>query len=331
MSMYDDLLKQMQGSFMQNNPKMFGNQGGFTSSNFGFNDPDVIKPGGGVTGGGTGGTDGDVPGPTGPTGPTGTQGSSNYGATSYGGQFQSQFSGVEDVLSGIGESGFNLFDPAQQFGYGSEYSEYFGSFDVGGYNQSMQALQDQQSRLLSDVGQQYQSRTTGMQSDLQDTLLGMIGKESTSGLVGGRQAQRRQLTREAGQQNLEKLGQETQARYAGVQERIGQQIGILEGSLMDFISDQSNRALTLMQSGATKDKSTEANTGWAAQPKGSPMTATQLSQYQGIFGDLTNSQQAFAAFVQNAHSNLDESQLSELAQSIYAQYQGNEESGEENG
>ena len=61
------------------------------------------------------------------------------------------------------------------------------------------------------------------------------------------------------------------------------------------------------------------------------MTATQLSQYQGIFGDLTNSQQAFAAFVQNAHSNLDESQLSELAQSIYDQYQGNEESGEENG
>jgi len=328
MAMYDDLLKQMQGSFMQNN---FANQGGFTSSSFGFNDPDVIKPGGGATGGGTSGTDNDDPDGTGGTGGTGggTGGgggsSPNYGNTSYGGQFQSQFSGVEDVLSSAGQSGFNLFDPAQQFGYGSEYSEYFGSFDVGGYNNSMQALQDQESRLLSDVGQQFQSRTGGMQAALQDTLLGMTGKESTSGLVGGRQAERRRLTRESGQQNLEKLGQETQSRYAGVQERIGQQIGILEGSLMDFISNQSNVALNLMQSGATKDESTEYNTGYAAQPRGNSMSASQLNEYKGMFGDLTSSHQAFAAFVQAAHTNLDANQLSELANAIYDQYQTSEE------
>ncbi len=325
MSMYDDLLKQMQGSFVQNNPKMFGNQGGFTSSNFGFNDPDVIKPGGGGTVGGTGGGDNTNPGGTGGGGNTGGGSSPSYGATTYGGGFQSQFSGVEDVLSASGQSGFNLFNPAEQFGYGSEYSEYFGTFDVGGYEQSMAALQDQQSRLLSDVGQRFRSRTQGMQADLQDTLLGMTGKESTSGLVGGRQAERRRLTREGQGQNLENLGQETQQRYAGVQERIGQQIGILEGSLMDFISNQSNIALNLLQSGANKQQSEDYNTGYAAQPRGASMTASQLSGYQGRFGDLTNSSAAFAAFVQNAHSNLDENQLAELANAIYNQYQSSEE------
>jgi len=164
-----------------------------------------------------------------------------------------------------------------------------------------------------------------MQADLQDTLLGMIGKESTSGLVGGRAGQRRRLTRESGQQGLEQLGQQTQARYSGVQEQIGQQIGMLEGSLMDFISNQSNVALNLMQSGATKSEAgSEYNETYANQPKGSPMTAAQLSEYN-IFGDLTNSTQAFQAFVQNAHSNLNASQLNELAQAIYDQYQGSEE------
>ena len=323
MAMYDDILKQMQGSFMQNNPRMFGNQGGFTSSNFGFNDPDVIKPGGGTIGGGPSGGENDNPGNEN----DGNTPSSNpsYSPTSYGGQYQSQFSGVEDVLSATGQSGFNLFDPAQQFGFGSEYSEYFGSFDVGGYNESMEALQDQQSRLLSDAGQQFQSRTGNMQASLQDTLLGMIGEESTAGLVGGRQAERRRLTREGGQQRLEDLGQQTQAQYAGIQERIGQQIGILEGSLMDFISGQSTIALNLMQAGATKDESEEYNTGYAAQPRGSSMTEAQLSEYKGRFGDLTNSTAAFAAFVQAAHSNLNASQLAELANSIYATYQQNEE------
>jgi hypothetical protein len=335
MGMYDDILKQMQGSFMQNNPKMFGKPGGFNdNNNFGFNNPDVIKPGGGFGGGGTKGnpiddgiiTGGNAGGSTG--GGYGSGGNNqSMGSTQYGGQFGSTFSGVDDVLSGVGQSGYNLFDPASQYGYGSEYSEYFDTFDVGGYNEAMDSLKLSEQRKMSDIGQQFQSRTQGMQSNLQDTLLGMIGKESTSGLVGGRAGQRRKLTRESGQQGLEQLGQQTQARYSGVQEQIGGQIGMLEGSLLDFINTQGNKALNLMQSGATKSEAgSESNQTWKNQPKGSPMSASQLTQYN-IFGDLTNSSQAFQAFTQNAHSNLNVAQLNELAQSIYDQYQNEEESG----
>lgn len=328
MAMYDDILKQMQGSFMQNNPKMSGQTSGFNNNSFGFNyDPNVIKGDGGILGqGGGGGPIDDNPNPAGTGGnPSPNNNNQTPGSTTYGGQFGSTFSGVDDVLSSSGQSGFNLFDPASQFGYGSEYSEYFDSFDVGGYNEAMEALELSEQRKMSDIGQQFQSRTQGMQADLQDTLLGMIGKESTSGLVGGRAGQRRRLTRESGQQGLEQLGQQTQARYAGVQEQIGGQIGALEGSLLDFISNQSNKALNLLQSGATKSEAgSEYNQTYANQPKGSPMTAAQLSEYN-IFGDLTNSTQAFQAFVQNAHSNLNASQLNELAQAIYAQYQGSEE------
>jgi len=327
MGMYDDILKQMQGSFMQNNPKMFGKPGGFNdNNNFGFNNPDVIKAGGGTFGqGGVKGPIDDNPNPGGMGGDPSSNNNQTPGSTNYGGQFGSTFSGLDEVLSGVGQSGYNLFDPASQYGYGSEYSEYFDSFDVGGYNESLEALKLSEQRKMSDIGQQFQSRTQGMQADLQDTLLGMIGKESTSGLVGGRAGQRRKLTRESGQQGLEQLGQQTQARYSGVQEQIGGQIGILEGSLLDFINTQGNKALNLMSSGATKsDAESEANQGYKNQPKGSPMTAAQLSEYN-IFGDLTNSSQAFQAFVQNAHSNLNAAQLNELAQAIYDQYQGSEE------
>ena len=49
----------------------------------------------------------------------------------------------------------------------------------------------------------------------------MMGEESISGLVGGRQAERRRLTRATGEERLEELGQQTMSSYAGAQEQIG--------------------------------------------------------------------------------------------------------------
>ena len=68
----------------------------------------------------------------------------------------------------------------------------------------------------------------------------------------------------------------------------------------------------------------EASSTWANQPRGNSMTAEQLSGYN-IFGDLTNGQAAWSEFVATAHTNLNESQLNELAQSIYDSYQRQEE------
>jgi hypothetical protein len=114
-------------------------------------------------------------------------------------------------------------------------------------------------------------------------------------------------------------------KYQGVQESIGSQIGQLEGTVLDFIANQANVALNLMQADAERNTDTSQNTGWQSQPRGNSMTASSLAEYSGIFGDLSNSQAAFAAFVSTAHSNLNANQLSELAYAIYNQYQSSEE------
>jgi hypothetical protein len=326
MAMYDDILKQMQSSFTGMSPQRMGQPGGFMQPTFNFKD-DIIKGGGVGTGGGPDdGDDGDVGGGSGSGGSSGG-GSPSYGPTTYGGQYGSQFSSIEDILEGIGQSGYSLLNPAAQYGYGGDYSEYFGQFDISGYNQAQQALRERESRLLGEIGNQFQRGTEGIQSGLQDALLGMIGRESVAGLVGGRQLERRRMTRAGGQEQLEQLGQTTRSRYAGTQEQIGQQMGLLEGTLLDFIASQAGVALNLMQAGATKTGDGSQNTGWKAQPKGTPMTAGQLSEYQGMFGDLSNGIQAFNQFVSLAHSNLNSSQLSQLANAIYAQYQQADESG----
>ena len=263
--MYDDILKQMQSSFTGVSPQRMGQPGGFMQPTFNFKD-DIIKGDGVGTGGGTGdGDDGDVGGGTGTGTGTGT-GRPTYGPTTYGGQYGSQFSSIQDILSGLGQSGYNLLNPAAQYGYGGDYSEYFGQFDIAGYNEAQQALRQREARLLGEIGQQFVSGTEGIQSSLQDTLLGMMGRESVAGLVGGRQLERRRMTRAGGQERLEQLGQQTRSRFAGAQEAIGQQMGQLEGTLMDFIASQANVALNLMQAGATKTGDGSQNTGWKAQP-----------------------------------------------------------------
>lgn len=331
MGMYDDILKQMQGSFMQNNPKMFGKPGGFSSSNFNFNDPDVIKPGGGGTVGGTGGTDGDIPGGTGGTGGTGG-GSSSYGPTSYGGQFNSNFSSVQDILSRIGQSDYDLSNPASQFGYGEDYEDYFGSFDIQGYNEAQSALSQMQERGFKDIGQQFKSNKLGLQGNLQDTLLGMRAEESTKGFDSGRSQRRRDLTRESGEQKYGELGRATQQRYAGLEESIGQKAGALEGTLLDFIGKQAGIALNLEQSDATKQSDNAGPSSWFNVQRGTGYSSTsgEMTPFQAQFGDLGDSSAAaYQDFVNKAHSNLSQAQLQELFNDVYNQFQQQSESGED--
>ena len=89
---------------------------------------------------------------------TGT-GTPTYGPTTYGGQYGSQFSSIQDILSGLGQSGYNLLNPAAQYGYGGDYSEYFGQFDIAGYNEAQQALRQREARLLGEIGQQFVSQS----------------------------------------------------------------------------------------------------------------------------------------------------------------------------
>ena len=323
MAMYDDILKQMQSSFTGMSPQRRGQPGGFMQNNFNFGDPGTNFGDPGDVGGGD--EDNNPGGDDTPNVPS----TPNYGPTTYGGQYGSQFSSIEDILASVGESGFNLMNPATQLGF-SQYADLFGQFDIAGFYDAQQSLMDRESRLLREIGQQYQAGTEAMQANLQDSLLKMIGEESVTGLVGGRQGERRRLTRAAGQQNLLQLGQQTQSRYAGAQESIGNQMGALEGSLLDFINAQQQIALNILSSEGEKDQGAgtdEGYTGYGSIPRGSSMTAQQLQQYSGMFGDLGNSAAAFQYFVSQAHSNLTASHLQALAQDVYDMYQQMDESG----
>lgn len=324
--MYDDILKQMQGSFMQSNPKMFGKPGGFSNQNFNFNDPDVIKPGGGFPG--SPGGDGSVGG-NGDDGsnPNNNQNNNLLGATGYGGNFTSTFGSLGGLMESHGQSDFLFRDPGSKFGFGagSGYEDYFQTFDTAGYLASMDALKSMEKQKFASIGQQYEYRTEGLQQGLQEALLELSGKESTTGLVSGRGQERRRMAREIGGTKLDELGRVTQSQFGDVQREIGQNIGALEGTLVDYLTRQSNIALSLEQSDAKKmEAGGESAATWANQPRGGSMSADQLSAYN-IFGDLTNGQAAWSEFVATAHTNLNESQLNELAQSIYNSYQTSEE------
>ena len=318
MSMYDDILKQMQGSFATGNPT-FGNQ----SQSFNFNDPDVIKPGGGSPGSGT---DGTTPTPT----PTTTTNQGALGSTGYGGNFSSQFSDINTLLGDIGQGGFNFMDPGSQYGFGagSGYEDYFQQFDAAGYSSAMDSLQALEQRKMGSIGQQYEFKKTDMQGELGKALSKMLGKESTTGLISGRGQERRRMTREIGDEQFSNLGRQTQDAYGQVQKEIGQGIGALEGTLMDYLSRQANVALNLENADAKKmEAGSEASNSYQNQPRGNALSESQLAQYN-IFGDLTNSQQAWAAFTAAAHSNLNDAQLNALMNDIYSQYQNEEESGD---
>ena len=93
-------------------------------------------------------------------------GSSNTNNTGgAGNRFGSTFRSISDILAGQGMSGYNLANPAAQYGYGSDFSEYFGTFDEAGYNQAMQALQDRESRLFREIGQRFESETGSLQGN----------------------------------------------------------------------------------------------------------------------------------------------------------------------
>ena len=327
--MYDDILGKMQtGLFNPRNPKsQFSNPkpGGFGTMGGGFGQW------GGGTGGGTGGGKDD----TAFGGPKGTSTGGTVTGQPGGGQpdpnvytgsgvYGTNYGSLNDLLSGLGYSTTDLTDPGARYGYGagSEYGMYFDPFDIGEYEEGMSALKGLEEGLFRDVSSQYRSQTQGMQDKLQSDLMKTRAKSSTTGLVGGAQQRQMQEAREYGEGAFGELGQKTSQKYRDIQEQIGGQLGALEGSLFDFLSGASQRALGITMADPTAaGDSGEASTGWKAQPKGNSMSESQLSQYQSVFSDLQNSTAAWSAFVGLAHTNLNQAQLNELANAIYDQYQ----------
>jgi len=332
MSMYDDILGKMQtGLFNPRNP-----QSKFSNPQLG---PGTMGGGLGQWGGGTGGgkDDTDFGGPKGtsPGGPvTGQPGGGQPDPNVYSGSgaYGTNYGSLSDLLAGLGGdySTSDLTDPGARYGYGagSEYGMYFDPFNQGEYQEGLLALQGLEEGLFRDVSSQYRSQTGGMQDKLQSDLMKQRAGASTTGLVGGAQQRQMQEAREYGEGAFGELGQKTSSRYRDIQEQIGGQLGDLESTLFDFLSGTSQRALGITMADPTSTgESSVDKTGWKYQPKGNSMNESQLSQYQSVFSDLSNSTAAWSAFVGLAHSNLNEAQLNELANAIYDQYQSEGETG----
>jgi len=336
MSYYDDILKKMQTGLF--NPKgQFSSFGNNFGSNFGNNmsDPDVIKPGGGSTGG-TGGTDGTFGGGgTGGTGGTGSgsgSGSSSSNTYTGSGVYGTQFSSLSDLLGSLGYNMQDLTNPGARYGFGddTEYGELFGpDFDAAGFAESLSALQGLERGMFRDVSSQYSSQAGGMQDKLQSDITKARAQSSVRGLVGGNVNRQIEDLRQFGEGAFEELGQKTQQRYRNIREDIGDQTGMLEGTLFDFLTNASNRALDIQLQDPTGGSGTggETSNTWSSIPRGNSMTESQLSDYSGFFSDLTNGSAAWAEFIRTAHTNLTSQHLAALANSIYDQYQNQEESG----
>ena len=324
--MYNDILKKLQGGFL--NPNTFGKPGGFANQSFNFNDPDVIKPGGGPGFPGESG-DPDVPTGTSPTSPTSNTG--QYSSTQYGGQFGTQFQDMGTLLGNLGQAGFNFYDPGSKYGFGSGsgYEDYFAKFDTVGYGRAMEALKELESSSMKQIGSLFEGQKDKLGSQLETSLLELTGETSTRGLLSGRAQSRRQDIYGAGGRAMERLGVETEGRYQDVQQMVGQQLGQLEGTLVDYLSGVSQTALQLEQSDATKmEAGGAAATSIYNIPRGNAYSADSpaLQGFRGMFDDLgTQATAAWNAFVQASHDNLNPQHLSELAYSIYNQYQTAEE------
>tara|TARA_R110002051_G_C8713887_1_gene495906 strand:- start:653 stop:1612 length:960 start_codon:yes stop_codon:yes gene_type:complete len=312
---YKDILSKMSNSLY--NPSSKFNQNldpyNFGSQNFGDDDDTFSDPG-------------DTPDTSTPAGytPSGAQaGSGSYG-TSYG--------TLSGQLGDLDAPAGALQDPGTQYGFGagSEYAGYFLPFDTTGYNESVSALKAMEKNLFSGIAGSYTRQRDKARGTIGTSLDKVLNESSATGLQMGSTKRRMSDVRDVGEENLLGIGQDTRSRYLDVHENIGARMGEIESSVVDFLSGAAQQALQIQLADPTSTGGPTGDpSGWPAQPKGNPYGAgdSTVTAYQSVFADLTNSAAAYAYFVSLAHTNLNSTQLAELAQSVYAQYQGDEESG----
>jgi len=268
----------------------------------------------------------------GDTSDTGTPGFTPSGAQAGSGSYGTSYGNLTGLLGDLDAPAGALQDPGAQYGFGagSEYAGYFEPFDTEGYNESVSALKEMEQNLFTGISEGYTRQRDKARGQIGSKLDEVLDKSSATGLQMGSTKRRMSDVREVGEENLLGLGQDTRSRYLDVQENVGARMGELESSVVDFLSGAAQQALQIQLADPT---STGGPTGdgssWTQQPKGNPYGAgdSAVTAYQSVFSDLTNATAAYEYFVSLAHTNLNSTQLAELAQSVYAQYQGDEESG----
>jgi hypothetical protein len=161
--------------------------------------------------------------------------------------YSTQYTSLQELLSGAGYDMGALRDPGSLYGFGegTQYSQFFRPFDISGYNQAQQSLKELEQNLLSNVGQRFSQATTQLQSQVGVTMEEITGQAARSGLVSGATQRRRELAYETGQEKFEEQKRQTQSQYTSVQEQIGTRAGQLEGTLFDFLGGAASTALQL--------------------------------------------------------------------------------------
>lgn len=162
--------------------------------------------------------------------------------------YSTQYTNLQDLLSGAGYDMSALQDPGSLYGFGqdTQYGQFFRPFDVSGFNQAQQSLKELEQNLLSNVGQKFSQATSNLQAQIGVTMDDITGQESKSGFgASGASQRRRELAYETGQDKFAEQKRQTQSQYTSVQEQIGTRAGQLEGTLFDFLGGAASTALQL--------------------------------------------------------------------------------------
>jgi len=161
--------------------------------------------------------------------------------------YRTQFQTIQDILTSQGYDMSVLTDPGSLYGYGAStpYGKFFRPFDVSGYQQAQQALMQQESTLLADVGQQFSQATTALQTQFGSTMGKLSGEAGVSGLVSGAQQRVREQAYETGMEQFSEQARQRLARYSAVEEQIGTRLGQLQGTLFDYLGGIAQTGLQI--------------------------------------------------------------------------------------
>lgn len=165
--------------------------------------------------------------------------------------YTTNFQSLTDLLGSLGYDMSALTSPGSLYGfgqgtdYGTQYDMYFQPFDVEGYQEAQASLGELEQNLLTNVSQQFSQQTKDLRQRYGGTMDEIRAQSGQTGLVGGAAERQRRTASRVGTQEQLGLIQQREAGMQSVQENIGNKLGQLEGTLLDFLGSQAQMALNI--------------------------------------------------------------------------------------
>lgn len=165
--------------------------------------------------------------------------------------YSTNFQSLTDLLGSLGYDMSALTSPGSLYGfgqgtnYGTQYDMYFQPFDVAGYQEAQASLGELEQNLLTNVSQQFSQQTKDLRQRYGGTMEEIRAQSGQTGLIGGAAQRQRRTASRVGTQEQLGLVQQRETGMQSVQENIGNKLGQLEGTLLDFLGSQAQMALNI--------------------------------------------------------------------------------------